>query len=125
MSHRKQLPLIVVLSFGICATARAEGLPTHVGDCVNTTIKSIETRLENAPGSGSAVSFENGGYQVDYDKVPAIEQSRKGDPVRMCLESVPRNCPKGDDRGRVYHVTNLRTHQSWSRADSSHMCGGA
>jgi hypothetical protein len=125
MSDRKQLLLVVVLSFGICAAARADDLPTRVGDCVSTTIKSIETRLSGTPGSGSAVSFENDGYQVGYDTVPAIERSRKGDPVRMCLESVPQNCPKGDDRGRVYHVTNLRTHQSWSRPDSSHSCGGA
>jgi hypothetical protein len=124
MSHHKQLALVLILSFGICATVRAEDLPTRVGECVTTTITEIGTRLDT-PGSGSTVSFENGGTQVGYDTVPAIDQSRTGDPVRMCLESVPHNCPKGDDRGRVYQVTNLRTHQSWSRADSSHMCGGA
>jgi hypothetical protein len=92
---------------------------------VNTTIRSVGTRLQGTPGSGSAVMFGNGGYQVDYDTVPAIEQSRAGDPVRMCLVSVPQGCPKGDDRGKVYRTTNLRTHQSWSLADSTHMCGGA
>jgi hypothetical protein len=97
----------------------------RVGDCVNTKIKEIGTRLMNTSGSGSAIVFENGGFQVSYDTVPAIEKSRVGDPVRMCLESIPQNCPIGDDRGRVYHVTNLRTYQSWSRADASHMCGGA
>jgi hypothetical protein len=103
----------------------------RVDDCVNTTIKSVGTRLTNGSdgsptlGSGSAINFTNGGFQVGYDTVRAIEQSRVGDPVRMCLEEIPQNCPIGDDRGRVYHVTNLRTHQSWSRADASHMCGGA
>jgi hypothetical protein len=97
----------------------------RVGDCVNTKIKEIGTRLMNTSGSGSAIVFENGGFQVSCDTVPAIEKSRVGDPVRMCLESIPQNCPIGDDRGRVYHVTNLRTYQSWSRADASHMCGGA
>ena len=57
--------------------------------------------------------------------VAAIEQSKKGDPVRMCLVSIPHPCPKGDDRGRVYKTTNLRTHKSWSLPDSEHMCGGA
>jgi hypothetical protein len=103
----------------------AQALPTRVGDCVNTAIKSVETRLEGATDSGSAVSCTNGGYQVGYDTVPAIEQSRRGDPARMCLVSIPKNCPKGDDRGKVYRTTNLRTHQSWSLADSEHMCGGA
>jgi len=103
----------------------------RVGDCVNATIKWIGTRLTDGstgaltPGSGSAINFTNGGYQVGYNTVPAIERSRVGDPVRMCLEAIPQDCPIGDDRGRVYHVTNLRTHQSWSRADPSHMCGGA
>lgn len=125
MSHGKQLFSIAVLSLAVCLPVRVGDLPKRVGDCADTAIKSIGTRLEGAADSGSAVSFENGGYQVGYDRVPAIEQSRNGDPVRMCLASFPRNCPKGDDRGRTYRTTNLRTHQSWSLADSTHMCGGA
>jgi hypothetical protein len=119
------------MSFICASDAFAQPLPKRVGDCARTKIKSVETRLVDGsthkpiPGSGSAVSFENGGYQVSYDTVPAIEQSKKGDPVRMCLISIPHNCPKGDDRGRVYKTTNLRTHKSWSLPDSEHMCGGA
>jgi clan AA aspartic protease (TIGR02281 family) len=103
----------------------------HVGDCVNTTIKGIGTRLIDGssgspvPGSGSAIQFTNGGYQVSYNTVPEIERSRVGDSVRMCLDFAPQNCPIGDDRGRIYDVTNLRTRQSWSEADASHSCGGA
>jgi hypothetical protein len=113
------------------APAQAAHLPKRVGACMETTIKSVETRLMDGstgkpiPGSGSAVSFTNGGYQVSYDTVPAIEQSRPGDPVRMCLVSIPRGCPKGDTRGRVYSTTNLRTHKSWRLPDSEHSCGGA
>jgi hypothetical protein len=125
MSHCKRLFSTDVLSFAVCLPAWAGDLPKRVGDCADTAIKSIGTRLEGVPDSGSAVGFENGGYQVGYDRVPAIEQSRNGDPVRMCLVSLPRNCPKGDDRGRTYRTTDLRTHQSWSLADSTHMCGGA
>jgi hypothetical protein len=90
MSRRKRLLLVVVLSFGICAAARAEDLPTRVGDCVSTTIKSIETRLTGTPGSGSAVSFENDGYQVGYDTVPAIQQSRKGGSRCGCASNPSR-----------------------------------
>jgi hypothetical protein len=125
MSHRKKFFLLAVLSFALCDPARAGGLPTHVGACAKTRIKSIETRLEGVPDSGSAVTFNNGGYQVSYDTVPAIKHSKAGDPVRMCLVSIPRHCPKGDDRGRVYRTTNLRTHKSWKLPDSEHMCGGA
>ena len=125
MSHCKRLFSTDVLSFAVCLPAWAGDLPKRVGDCADTAIKSIGTRLEGVPDSGSAVGFENGGYQVGYDRVPAIEQSRNGDPVHICLVSLPRNCPKGDDRGRTYRTTDLRTHQSWSLADSTHMCGGA
>lgn len=120
------LTSIFTLSITIIALpTKADNLPIQVGDCSDTIIKSVETRLMNTPGSGSAVSFENGGYQVDYDTVPAIEQSKPGDPVRICLVSIPRDCPKGDNRGRVYQTTNLRTHQSWTLGNSEHVCGGA
>ncbi|MGH6811105.1 MAG: hypothetical protein ACREDM_01755 [Methylocella sp.] len=125
MSHRKQVFLLALFAPAFFSPAPAAELPSRVGECVTTAIKSVGTRLEDTPGSGSAVSFENGGGQVGYDSVPAIEHSRAGDPVRMCLVSIPRHCPKGDDRGRVYRTTNLRTHQTWTMADSSHMCGGA
>lgn len=109
----------------------AESLPTRVGDCVATTITAVETRLQDdgthepVPGSGSAVRFANGGYQVSYDTVPEIEESKKGDKVRMCLVSAPQDCPKGDERGKIYRTTNLRTKKSWKLPDSEHICGGA
>ena len=131
MAARHLLAPIVLLSFICASQAQAAALPKRVGACAKTTIKAIETHLVDGsnnqpiPGSGSAVRFANGGYQVSYDTVAAIEQSKKGDPVRMCLVSIPHPCPKGDDRGRVYKTTNLRTHKSWSLPDAQHMCGGA
>jgi hypothetical protein len=115
--------------FGVSASAAS--LPTRVGECVDTTVKAVETRLvdgtTNKPiaGSGSAISFVNGGYQVSYDQEAAVDSSRPGDPVRMCLVSIPRNCPPGDNRGREYKTTDLRTRRSWSLPDSEHACGGA
>ncbi len=109
----------------------AESLPTRVGDCVATTITAVETRLqddathESVPGSGSAVRFANGGYQVSYDTVPEIEESKKGDKARMCLVSTPQDCPQGDERGKIYRTTNLRTKKSWKLPNSEHTCGGA
>ncbi len=78
-------------------------------------------------GSGSAVSYSNGGYQVSYDTVPAIHRSRKGDPVELCLTFVPDSCeaPRGDVRGRFYLGRNLRTGGTWTLPDSQHSCGGA
>lgn len=115
--------IFVLLS--LASPAMAQGLPTRVGQCVTTSIKAVGTRLEDTPGSGSAVEYTNGGYGVSYDAVPAIERSRRGDPIRLCLKSLPTDCPKGDDRGKEYRAVNLRTHQSWTLPDSEHSCGGA
>ena len=81
--------------------AKAEDLPTEIGACSETTIEDIGYRLGD-PDSGSAISYANGGGQVFYDTIPEIHRSRVGDPVRLCLVSIPEDCPPGDDRGKVY-----------------------
>ena len=80
--------------------AKAEDLPTEIGACSETTIEDIGYRLGD-PDSGSAISYANGGGQVSYDTIPEIHRSRVGDPVRLCLVSIPEDCPPGDDRGKV------------------------
>lgn len=117
-------PLAFALALSAPSIVLASGLPTHIGQCVKTKIKWIGTRL-GTPGSGSAVKFSNGGYQVSYSTVPAIVHSKVGDRVRMCLVSVPKHCPPGDHRGKKYKTTNLRTHKHWTLYDSEHLCGGA
>ncbi|MGA8448470.1 MAG: hypothetical protein WB766_25270 [Roseiarcus sp.] len=121
------LPVTLILA----PPALAEGLPVRIGQCAKTTVKQVEERLmdgatnQPTPGSGSAIEFANGGYQVSYEQEPAVDRSRPGDPVTMCLVSVPRHCPPGDDRGRMYKTTNLRTRGSWTLPDAEHQCGGA
>jgi hypothetical protein len=56
---------------------------------------------------------------------PIALASRVGDRVRICLVSIPKGCPPGDERGRAYATTNLRTGAAWTRRDSAHLCGGA
>jgi hypothetical protein len=99
--------------------------PQEVGACVDTAVTLVGPRLEGVPDSGSAIEYANGMAQVDYSVVPAIANSQVGDAVRVCLVSVPENCPPGDDRGRVYSATNARTGETWTAPDSQHMCGGA
>jgi hypothetical protein len=119
---------VILFSTGIAA---ADPLPTQIGQCTNTTIKDVTTRLQDGatnrpiPGSGRAVDFANGGYQVSYDTITAIAQSRAGDSVTMCLVSIPQGCPPGDNRGITYKTTNQRTQGTWTLPDSEHMCGGA
>ncbi len=107
-----------------CEAAEA-AKATRVGQCVETRVKEVGNRLENTPGSGSLVTFMNGGVQVSYEQVPAVDESRPGDRVSLCLISIPKDCPPGDERGRSYKATNKRTGQSWTLPDAEHMCGGA
>src|SRR5581483_11934391 len=105
--------------------AGADTLPIRPGQCEMTRVKDVTTRLEGVADSGSAIEYTNTGYQVSYDQIPGIDHSRPGDPIKLCLISIPQNCPPGDNRGRQYKATNLRTHESWQAADAEHMCGGA
>jgi len=106
-------------------------VPIVVGQCSKTTVKEIGTRLtdgttgQNITGSGSAINYTNGVYQVSYDTIQGIEDSQVGDAVNLCLVSIPTDCPVGDDRGKVYSATNSRTGESWQAQDSGHSCGGA
>lgn len=112
---------------------RSSGMPQTVGTCARTTITEITDRFGGAiagPGradaaTGTAVSYANGGYQISYSRVAALEHAKIGDAVMVCLISVPTGCPKGDERGRVYTTTNLRSGDVWSMPDSQHLCGGA
>lgn len=132
----KKAVLVIALVLAVQpaeAQRRAPAQPPamRVGTCVRTTISQVTQRLEDGsthriiPDSGSAVQFANGLYQVSYDQVPAVNQSRRGDPVFVCLMTLPDHCPPGDVRGKLYTTTNLRTDESWTLPDSEHGCGGA
>lgn len=110
------------------------GIPTQVGHCTLTKITEITTRFGGklgatrpAPGEdhGTVVTYENKLVGISYGYEEGVAQSRVGDEALVCLVSIPQNCPPGDDRGRMYSGTNLRTKSSWQLSDSQHMCGGA
>jgi len=111
----------------------AKNLSNRIGQCTITKIASISTRFGEAltppvdemDSSGTQISFANGGYQVSYSYVPAIADSHIGDDVFLCLVSLPKNCPPGDERGKVYSGTNQKTRGYWLLPDAQHTCGGA
>lgn len=105
-------------------------MPEKIGQCAVTTIEQRATRfgesLDTAEaGAGTSVTFANGGYQVDYSTNDAIYVSEEGQRVVICLMQIPRDCPKGDDRGRLYLTYNTVTQNNWALSDSQHSCGGA
>jgi hypothetical protein len=118
-------------SSGSLTAASPKPEPLKLGQCVGTAVASLGQRLKDARtgkpirGSGSVIRFRNNTEQVSYDEFAAINHSRVGDPVRICLVQLPTDCPPGDDRGKVYKATNLRTKRTWTLPDSEHSCGGA
>lgn len=78
----------------------AATMPATVGACTETTIAEIGTRLEGMPDSGSAVRFADGGGQVSYQTLRAIERSRVGDRVRVCLVSLPSTVRRATSAAR-------------------------
>jgi hypothetical protein len=128
---QKLMAAAALLMLG-AATASADvtsndALPTRLLACGGNVITEIGPRLQGDKtfSTGTTVVFRNGGSQVSYEKEPAIVKSRKGDHVLICLVFVPDHCPPGDDRGKMYTTTNLRTLESWTLPDSEHSCGGA
>lgn len=127
--RRHLLAAALIAALPICASAA--DLPQAEGTCAWTRIARLEHRLQEGehgpfiPDSGSAVVFADGAYQVSYEELDAIHKSRAGDQVLLCLVRIPRHCPAGDNRGRIYTTTNLRTLESWTLPDSEHSCGGA
>lgn len=116
--------------FSGAGSGSATTMPAKPGSCVRTRIESITTRFgepisyEN-PDQGTAVAFENGGYQVSYERGDAFADVAAGQEVVLCLMSIPRDCPPGDERGRLYYTLDLKTQTQWVLPDSQHLCGGA
>jgi hypothetical protein len=103
----------------------AAAVPTKVGQCVATSLKTIATRLEGVPDSGSLVIYANNIVGESYDTIKAITKAKVGDKITLCLTSIPKGCPPGDNRGKFYSALDLRTHGKWNLPDAEHMCGGA
>jgi uncharacterized protein len=106
------------------------GLPKEVGQCASTRIKALTTRFsptitpENAE-EGTAVEFDNGLHLISYERESALAGAAVGNRVVVCLMSIPHDCPKGDERGRLYLGLNLDTNTQIALPDSQHLCGGA
>ena len=121
---------LIVLVLAESTLANAQSLPTKEYTCAKTTVDHLEWRLRDGkdgpfiPDTGSAIRFKNGGYQVSYFEEKAVQQSRPGDPVLMCLVKTFQNCPADNPSTRIYTTTNLRTFESWTMMDRVHGCVG-
>ena len=106
-----------------------KSLPAAIGRCAQTIVTKVVRRpYDNgdpaAANFGSAIRYKNGGGQISSEQNAGIDASMPGDRVQICLVALPHNCPRGDNRGAVYHALNMRTGQEWDAPNSERACGG-
>ncbi len=106
----------------------------HIGQCFKTRVKWVSGRIGynyrhwDVAGLSDGIGYDDGHTNWDYGPIKAMQLTRKGDPVELCVYSFPKDCPiefPDDTRGIVYRVTNFRNHKHWISSDSLHQCGGA
>ena len=95
----------------------------------NDSFGNTCTRL-NAPAgvlriTNDAVVYDNGGVGVSYEQVPELRKAKVGDRVKLCLTSVPKDCPPDDERGKYYSAEDMDRKAGWELPNAQHMCGGA
>jgi hypothetical protein len=95
-----------------------------VGHCVMTSVHRFED-VRDALTTAHAIFYQDGIAQYDFSDKPRFNEAKAGDSVKVCLVAIPQSCPPGDDRGKTYRATDLRTHRTWTLPDDMHYCGGA
>lgn len=121
------------------AAARAEAPPRSEGTCSSTTVESKRFRMARSPGDPGYTPSDNpagkevlislnngiGVYAGDGDAFILSPHFASGHPVTLCLIEVPKHCPPGDNRGKIYTLTDRKTGRTVRGIDSWHLCGGA
>lgn len=108
--------------------SQAAPAPSTIGQCSETHISTVGARLIDAmtgepiPDSGVSVHLNNGVILIASTKIPAVESLKRGDQVKLCLESVPKNCRTGDYRGMMYRIINYRTGKEFTLSNSTQSC---
>jgi hypothetical protein len=135
---RRVWPLVVGTLLISGSQVSGAGTTRHhfprVGTCYQTTVARTGGRfhwnerppLRTDPHDDElVVEYADGHVMLDWEFNFRVSQWRRGDRVRLCVVSLPRNCPPGDFRGVEYRARNARTGEVWRSGDSAHVCGGA
>jgi hypothetical protein len=113
--------------------------PKLVGTCADSFVQAKRFRMVPSPGDpdyqrtsddfGKEVNIGLtngiGIYAGDGDSFMLSSNFASGHKIKVCLESLPQNCPPGDNRGKKYSFYDYRTGTRVVGYDSWHLCGGA
>ena len=131
--------LMTVESLGTVAAKAADQPPRTLGACSSSTVQSKRFRMAPSPGDPNYKPSENpagkevlislnngiGVYAGDGDAFILSPDFAPGHRVKVCLVEVPKNCPPGDNRGKIYTLRDRETGRTVRGIDSWHLCGGA
>jgi hypothetical protein len=95
-----------------------------VGQCALTSVEKF-LQVSDLLTTAHAIFYQNGLTQYALTDKDPFRKAKTGDAVKVCLVAVPQDCPRGDDRGKTYRATDLRTNRTWTLPDDMHRCGGA
>jgi uncharacterized protein len=74
--------------------------------------------------SGIALFYSRSGImQKEATLYRGLKGVKINDDVELCVMDVPEYCPVGDERGKTYKATNLRTGEEWVLVGSIKGCG--
>lgn len=110
-----------------------------MGVCADSFVESKRFRMVPSPGDpGYARTPEDFGKEVfikltngvgiyagNGDDFILSGSFAAGHKVKACLESLPKDCPPGDNRGKGYSFYDYSTGVRVTGVDSWHLCGGA
>mgnify|MGYP007096476285 CR=1 FL=1 len=146
------IALGTVFFLGTCISpALSAPPPVRVDECSNTFVKTVTSRFgaeEWQFGSDDGIlEFTNGigvylyrtlrstsGWGISEESRPISLSGARAlfsanDPVKVCLEYVPTDCPArarlGDRRGEIYYISNFRNSKSAYGHFGRNSCGGA
>jgi hypothetical protein len=113
--------------------------PKRIGQCADSFVQAKRFRMAPSPGDPGYsrttddlgkevfISLANGigVYSGEGDDFILSSSFAAGHKVKVCLESLPQNCPPGDNRGKGYSFYDYMTGFRVTGVDSWHLCGGA
>jgi hypothetical protein len=113
--------------------------PKAVGSCSDSFVQSKRFRMVPSPGDPDyqrtsddfgkevIIGLTNGIgiFSGDGDDFILSNNFASGHKIKVCLESLPQNCPPGDNRGKKYSFYDYMTGARVVGYDSWHLCGGA
>lgn len=145
----KQLRIFILISLTLAnwsLPVNAAPLPQKVDSCADSFVQRKKFRMVPSLGDpeykrtsepfgkeviiiltngGAIYANDIYGNEITGDDFILSPDFAVGHKAKVCLQSIPQNCPRGDNRGRHYSFYDYQTKTTVVGYDSRNLCGGA